>query len=82
LYADSLEVQKVQPPPTKPRIAAWTRKMLDTVIKEDTNRDGSFGKLKVFFDTATVFFFFLSTAGHTYIFFGVCTYFYVYSSRI
>ncbi|CAL4962269.1 unnamed protein product [Urochloa decumbens] len=47
LYADSLEVQKVQPPPTKPRIAAWTRKMLDTVIKEDTNRDGSFGKLKL-----------------------------------
>ncbi|CAL5038382.1 unnamed protein product [Urochloa decumbens] len=46
LYADSLEVQKVQPPPTKPRIAAWTRKMLDTVIKEDTNCDGSFGKLK------------------------------------
>ncbi|CAL5006580.1 unnamed protein product [Urochloa decumbens] len=47
LYADSLEVQKVQPPPTKPRIAAWTRKMLDIVIKEDTNRDGSFGKLKL-----------------------------------
>ncbi|CAL4980346.1 unnamed protein product [Urochloa decumbens] len=47
LYADSLEVHKVQPPPTKPRIAAWTRKMLDTVIKEDTNRDGSFGKLKL-----------------------------------
>ncbi|CAL5090530.1 unnamed protein product [Urochloa decumbens] len=46
LYADSLEVQNVQPPPTKPRIAAWTRKMLDIVIKEDTNRDGSFGKLK------------------------------------
>ncbi|CAL4897756.1 unnamed protein product [Urochloa decumbens] len=44
LYADSLEVQKVQPPPTKPRIAAWTRKMLDIVIKEGTNRDGSFGK--------------------------------------
>ncbi|CAL4981046.1 unnamed protein product [Urochloa decumbens] len=46
LYADSLEVQKVQPPPTKPRIAVWTRKMLDIVIKEDTNRDGSYGKLE------------------------------------
>ncbi|CAL5010773.1 unnamed protein product [Urochloa decumbens] len=47
LYADSVEVRNVQPPSTKPRIAAWTRKMLDTVITQDTNRDGSFGKLKL-----------------------------------
>jgi hypothetical protein len=32
-----------------PRIAAWTRKLLDEVIKLEMNGDGSFGKLKVFF---------------------------------
>jgi hypothetical protein len=32
-----------------PRIAPWTRKLLDEVIKLDMNRDGSFGKLKVSF---------------------------------
>jgi len=48
LYADSLAVPNVQIPDTSPRIAAWKRNLLDEVIKLDTNRDGSFGKLKVF----------------------------------
>ncbi|XP_039805252.1 uncharacterized protein LOC120669546 [Panicum virgatum] len=47
LYVDSLDVGNVQIPTTKPRIAAWSRKLLDQVIKLDTNRDGSFGKLKL-----------------------------------
>ena len=49
LYADSLAVDNVQIPDTKPRIAAWTRQLLDKVIRLDRNRDGSFGKLKVHF---------------------------------
>ena len=48
LLADSLAVPNVQIPDTSPRIAAWKRNLLDEVIKLDTNRDGSFGKLKVF----------------------------------
>ncbi|RLN38595.1 hypothetical protein C2845_PM01G01540 [Panicum miliaceum] len=46
LYADSLMVENIEIPTNRPRIAAWTRKLLDLVIKQDTNRDGSFGKLK------------------------------------
>jgi len=49
LCADSLAVDNVQIPDTKPRIAAWTRQLLDKVIRLDRNRDGSFGKLKVHF---------------------------------
>ena len=47
IYADSLAVPNVEIPTTMPRIAAWTRNLLDEVIKLDTNRDGSFGMLKV-----------------------------------
>ncbi|KAF8656916.1 hypothetical protein HU200_060481 [Digitaria exilis] len=47
LYADSLMVDNLEVPSTKPRIAAWSRKLLNQVIKLDTNTDGSFGKLKV-----------------------------------
>jgi hypothetical protein len=32
---------------TWPRVAAWSWKLLDKLISLDTNRDGSFGKLKV-----------------------------------
>ncbi|CAD6240320.1 unnamed protein product [Miscanthus lutarioriparius] len=46
LYVDSLLVDNVQIPYTMPRVAAWSRKLLDQVIKLDTNNDGSFGKLK------------------------------------
>ncbi|RLM87071.1 hypothetical protein C2845_PM04G10880 [Panicum miliaceum] len=47
LYVDSLAADDVQIPTTKPRIAAWMRKLLDQVIKLDTNCDGSFDKLKI-----------------------------------
>ncbi|CAL4924975.1 unnamed protein product [Urochloa decumbens] len=46
LYVDSLDVGSLHIPICKPRVAAWSRKLLDQVIKLDTNRDGSFGKLK------------------------------------
>lgn len=46
LYVDSLIVDKVVIPSTTPRVAAWSKKLLDHVIKEDTKNDGSFGKLK------------------------------------
>ncbi|CAL5078667.1 unnamed protein product [Urochloa decumbens] len=46
LYVDSLDVGSLHIPICKPRLAAWSRKLLDQVIKLDTNRDGSFGKLK------------------------------------
>ncbi|PUZ50779.1 hypothetical protein GQ55_6G087200 [Panicum hallii var. hallii] len=46
IYADSLAVENVQIPATIPRIVAWTRKLLDEVIKLDMNPDDSFGKLK------------------------------------
>ncbi|CAD6220545.1 unnamed protein product [Miscanthus lutarioriparius] len=47
LYVDSLLVDNVQIPSTMPIVAAWSRKLLDQVIKLDTNCDGSFGKLKL-----------------------------------
>lgn len=34
-------------PDTKPRIAAWNRKLVDDVTKLDTNPDGSFGMLRL-----------------------------------
>ncbi|KAJ1267994.1 hypothetical protein BS78_07G102400 [Paspalum vaginatum] len=46
LYVDSLDVGDIQVPDIQPRIAAWNWKLLNKVIKLDTNRDGSFGKLK------------------------------------
>ena len=72
LYADSLVVSDAQIPDDKPRIAAWSRQLLDKVIRLDRNRDGSFGKLKVHFlflphhHTAT---FFLSKEIHGVTFF-------------
>jgi len=45
LYADSPAVDNVEISVTKARVAAWTRKLLDEVIKLDRNHDGSFGKL-------------------------------------
>ena len=47
LYADSLDVPNLQIPTCRPRIAVWTRNLLDQIIKLDTNREGSFGRLKV-----------------------------------
>ncbi|CAD6269505.1 unnamed protein product [Miscanthus lutarioriparius] len=47
LYVDSLLVDNVKIPSTMLRVAAWSRKLLDQVIKLDTNRDDSFGKLKL-----------------------------------
>ncbi|CAD6335113.1 unnamed protein product [Miscanthus lutarioriparius] len=47
LYVDSLLVENVDIPATMPRIAAWSRSLVDQVVKLDTNRDGSFGKLKL-----------------------------------
>lgn len=43
LYADSLDSGRLQIPTTKPRVAAWTNKLLHEVIRLDTNHDGSFG---------------------------------------
>ena len=60
LYVDSLLVENVDIPATTPRIAAWSRSLVDQVVKLDTNRDGSFGKLKVWIITLVHFFFFLS----------------------
>jgi hypothetical protein len=51
LYVDSLVVDNVDIPATTPRIAAWSRSLIDQVLKMDTNRDGSFGKLKVWLIT-------------------------------
>lgn len=48
LYADSPAVDNVEISVTKARVAAWTRKLLDEVIKLDRNHDGSFGKLKIY----------------------------------
>jgi len=39
LYVDSLLVDNVQIPSTMPRVAAWSRKLLDQVIKLDTNHE-------------------------------------------
>jgi len=47
IYADSPADDNVEISVTKARVAAWTRKLLDEVIKLDRNHDGSFGKLKV-----------------------------------
>ncbi|CAN6174110.1 unnamed protein product [Urochloa humidicola] len=47
LYVDSLDAGNLQIPNTEPRVAAWSRKLIEEVIKLDTNRDGSFGKLKL-----------------------------------
>ncbi|CAD6333201.1 unnamed protein product [Miscanthus lutarioriparius] len=47
LYVDSFLVDNVQIPSTMPRVTAWSRKLLDQVIKLDTKHDGSFGKLKL-----------------------------------
>ncbi|CAO2177240.1 unnamed protein product [Urochloa humidicola] len=47
LYVDSLDAGNLQIPSCKPRVAAWSRKLIEEVIKLDTNRDGSFGKLKL-----------------------------------
>ena len=47
IYVDSLAIPNVQIPATMPRIAEWTRNLVDEVIKLYTNRDGSFCKLKV-----------------------------------
>jgi len=39
LYVDSLLVDNVQIPSTMPRVAPWLRKLLDQVIKLDTNHE-------------------------------------------
>ncbi|KAK3154118.1 hypothetical protein QOZ80_2BG0186340 [Eleusine coracana subsp. coracana] len=46
LYLDSLAVNDLQIPSCNPRIAAWNKKLIDKVIKLDTNRGGGFGRLK------------------------------------
>ena len=56
LYVDSLLVENVDIPATTPRIAAWSRSLVDQVVKLDTNRDSSFGKLKVWIITVVYFF--------------------------
>jgi hypothetical protein len=48
LYVDSLEAPSLHIPDIRPRVAAWSRKLLDKLMSLDTNQDGSFGKLKVF----------------------------------
>ncbi|OEL32493.1 hypothetical protein BAE44_0006487, partial [Dichanthelium oligosanthes] len=45
-YVDSLSVGNLEISSDKPRIAAWSKKLLDDVIKLDTNSYGSFGKLR------------------------------------
>ena len=48
LYVDSLLVDGVDiPATTVSRAEAWSRSLIDQVVKFDTNCDGSFGKLKV-----------------------------------
>jgi hypothetical protein len=47
VYVDSLLVDNVVIPSTTPRVAAWSKQLLDQVIKLDTKLDGSFGNLKV-----------------------------------
>ncbi|KAK3142729.1 hypothetical protein QOZ80_4BG0350550 [Eleusine coracana subsp. coracana] len=46
LYLDSLAVNDLQIPSCNPRIAAWNKKLIDKIIKLDTNRGGGFGRLK------------------------------------
>ena len=48
LYADSLDLPNIQVPTGTPRVSAWMRTLIDQVIKLDRNRNGSFGKLKVY----------------------------------
>ncbi|KXG29390.1 hypothetical protein SORBI_3004G029800 [Sorghum bicolor] len=47
LYLDSLEVGNIQVPEKQPRVAAWNMKLINKVIKMDTNTNGTFGKLKL-----------------------------------
>ena len=56
IYVDSLAIPNVQILATMPRIATWTKNLLDEVIKLDTNGDGSFGKLKVLVKTKPDYF--------------------------
>jgi len=44
---DSLVIPGLDIPTTKPRISAWSGKLLRNAIKLDTNSDGSFGKLRL-----------------------------------
>jgi hypothetical protein len=52
LYADALDAPTLSIPDTTARVAAWSRKLLDELIKLDTNNEGSFGKLKVWSSNA------------------------------
>ncbi|TVU38563.1 hypothetical protein EJB05_11942, partial [Eragrostis curvula] len=46
LYLDSLE-HNLEIPDCKPRIGAWTTKLMEKVVEMDRKEDGSFGKLKL-----------------------------------
>ncbi|KAL6909744.1 hypothetical protein ACP4OV_001403 [Aristida adscensionis] len=46
LYLDSLAIDSLDIPRCSPVLGAWTRKLVEAAVKLDTNRDGSFGKLK------------------------------------
>jgi hypothetical protein len=56
LYVDALDAPSLKIPDITPRVAAWSRKLLDELIKLDTNNDGSFGKLKVWSSNANIIF--------------------------
>jgi hypothetical protein len=56
LYVDALDAPSLKIPDITPRVAAWSRKLLDELIKLDTNNDGSFGKLKVWSSNSNIIF--------------------------
>jgi hypothetical protein len=39
LYADALDAPSLKIPDITPRVAAWLQKLLDEIIKLDTNND-------------------------------------------
>jgi hypothetical protein len=59
-----LLVDNVDIPAMMPRAAAWSRSLIDHVVKLDTNRDGSFGKLKVWINSCAFFSFIITKITH------------------
>lgn len=83
LYMDSLVIPGLDIPTTKPRISAWSGKLLRNAIKLDTNSDGSFGKLRVcgyIFLLWNIEPYLLNLVRHFFLFLFLVTFLHVFSS--
>jgi len=47
LYLDALSVTNLNIPDSLPRISVWNKNLINKVLRLDTYRDGSFGKLRL-----------------------------------